>query len=160
MSIKAIGFLALLSTALVLIPSGAHLAELPNKMDFSRDEYFIAQQIYRGWALFGFVIVSALIFTLALTIRVRHVRPAFRLTLAALCCLIVGQVIFWTFTFPTNQATENWTVIQSNWVDLRARWEYSHAVGAVLNLTAFIALSFSLCDDAVFAPTRRQAHGS
>jgi hypothetical protein len=31
MSLKAVGFVALLFAALVLIPSGAHLAELPNK---------------------------------------------------------------------------------------------------------------------------------
>jgi hypothetical protein len=127
-------------SALVLIPSGAHLAELPNKMDLSRDEYFIAQQIYRGWAIFGVVIISALVFTLALTIRIRHVRSAFRLSLTAWLCLIAGQVIVWAFTFPANLATENWTVLPSNWVDLRVRWEYSHAIAAVLNLAAFIAL--------------------
>jgi hypothetical protein len=144
MSVRTVGFLAVLLGALVLIPSGAHLAELPNKMDLARDEYLVAQQIYRGWALFGFVIVSALIFTLALTIKVRHSGPAFRLALTALLCLVGGQVIFWAFTFPANQATENWTVLPSNWAALRIQWEYSHAVAAVFNLTAFIALTLAL----------------
>jgi hypothetical protein len=99
-------------------------------------------------ALFGFVIVGALLSTLALTIKLRRVRPAFRLALTALLCLIGGQAIFWAFTFPANQATENWTVLPANWAELRMQWEYSHAVGAVLNLAAFIALAIALLEGA------------
>jgi hypothetical protein len=86
--------------------------------------------------------------TLALAIRMRPFPPAFRLALTALLCLIGGQVIFWAFTFQANQATQNWTVFPfpSNWADLRVRWEYSHAAGAVLNLAAFIALTLALAD--------------
>jgi hypothetical protein len=38
-------------TALALVPAGAHLFELPNKIGLSQDRYFIVQSIYRGWAL-------------------------------------------------------------------------------------------------------------
>jgi hypothetical protein len=74
----------------------------------------------------------------------RHVRPAFSLAVIALLCLLGGQAIFWAFTFPTNQATENWTVLPTNWADLRVQWEYSHAAGAVLNLAAFVALTLAV----------------
>ena len=37
-------------TALALVPSGAHLAALPNKMAMAQAAYFVAQQIYAGWA--------------------------------------------------------------------------------------------------------------
>lgn len=141
---RVVEFAALLFAALVLIPSGAHLAELPNKMGFSRDEYLIVQQIYAGWALFGFVIFPALVSTLVFTIKVRRVRQAFRPAMTALLCLIGGQAIFWSFTFPANVATENWTMLPPNWIDLRAQWEYSHAAGAVLNLAAFVALTLAV----------------
>jgi hypothetical protein len=34
------------SATLALVPSGAHLAALPNKMAMAQAAYFIAQQIY------------------------------------------------------------------------------------------------------------------
>ena len=54
-------FLALVFIALALVPSGAHLFALPNKMDLARDQYFVVQNIYRGWALFGIVLFGALL---------------------------------------------------------------------------------------------------
>lgn len=63
--------------ALALAPAMAHLLELPNKINLSREDYLKVQQIYRGWALLGFVVVGAFLSTLALTIAVRHERKAF-----------------------------------------------------------------------------------
>lgn len=45
-------------TALALVPSGAHVAALPNKMAMAQAAYFVAQQIYAGWALFGIVLLA------------------------------------------------------------------------------------------------------
>ena len=45
--------LALLLTGLILVPSAAHLFELPGKIGLGRDAYFTVQGIYDGWALFG-----------------------------------------------------------------------------------------------------------
>jgi hypothetical protein len=36
--------------------------------------------------------------------------------LAAFSCLVAAQIVFWTVTFPANQATHNWTVIPANWM--------------------------------------------
>ena len=47
-------------TALALVPAGAHLFELPNKIGLDQEPYFIVQGIYRGWALFGIVLFGAL----------------------------------------------------------------------------------------------------
>jgi hypothetical protein len=44
-----------------LVPSGAHLFALPNKIGLAQDQYFVVQNIYRGWALFGIVLFGALI---------------------------------------------------------------------------------------------------
>ena len=64
--------------------------------------------------------------------------------LLAFLCIVGSQVVFWTFTFPANQATVNWTEIPENWEALRTRWEYSHAAGAGLNLVAMISLVLSV----------------
>jgi hypothetical protein len=69
---KASYFFSLLFAALALAPAMAHLLELPNKINLSREDYLTVQQIYRGWALLGFVVAGALLSTLALAITVRH----------------------------------------------------------------------------------------
>jgi hypothetical protein len=52
-------FFALLFAALALVPAGAHLAELSNKIDLPAADYQTVQQIYSGWALFGIVVFGA-----------------------------------------------------------------------------------------------------
>ena len=70
----------------------------------------------------------------------RQRRRRFGLALTAFLCLVGTQVVFWTFTFPANRATANWSVLPANWMALRVQWEYSHAASAVLNLIALVAL--------------------
>jgi hypothetical protein len=140
MWLKAIYFFSLLFTALALAPAMAHLLELPNKMNLSREDYLTVQQIYRGWALLGFVVVGALLSTLALTITVHQKRKAFIFALIAFLCIVGTQVVFWTYTYPANQVTNNWTMLPENWEELRYQWEFSHAAGAVLNLIASVLL--------------------
>lgn len=82
--------------------------------------------------------------TLALAVLVWHSSAEFRLIVTALACLVLALAIFFAFTFPANQATENWTARPADWETLRSQWEYSHAVGALLYLTALIALTLSL----------------
>ncbi|MEX0806296.1 MAG: DUF1772 domain-containing protein [Candidatus Binatia bacterium] len=122
----------------------AHLLELPNKINLSREDYLTVQQIYRGWALLGFVVVGALLSTLVLTIIIRQERTAFIFALIAFLCIVGTQVVFWTYTYPANAATNNWTMLPDNWLELRRQWEYSHATSAGLNLVALIALILSV----------------
>jgi hypothetical protein len=133
-------FLSLLFCALALAPALAHLLELPSKMGLPRDEYFVVQQIYRGWWMLGIVVFGALLSTLALTIVVRKRPGELGPALTAFLCIVATQAIFWTFTFPANQQTANWTLLPDNWQELRMRWEYSHAASAMLNLVAMIAV--------------------
>jgi hypothetical protein len=144
MKLKTLRFFSLFCTALVMGAALAHLLELPNKISLTRDAYFTAQQLYRGWALLGILIAAALLSTAALTIVVRHTPRVFPLTLLALLCLVGAQVVFWTFTYPANRATNNWTFLPDNWQDLRQQWEYSHAVGAGLNMGALGTLILSV----------------
>jgi len=133
-------FMSLLFVALALGPSLAHLLELPNKIGLPRDAYLTVQQIYRGWALLGIVVVGALASTLVLAILSRHEPRAFALAALAFACVVAAQVVFWVWTFPANQATANWTTLPDDWMALRTQWEYSHAAGAVFNLVAMVAL--------------------
>ena len=140
MTLNYFRFFSLLFVALALAPSAAHLLELPTKLTLSRDDYLTVQQIYRGWELLGSVVFGALLSTLALTILSRHRRRQFALALTAFLCVVGTQAVFWAFTYPTNQVTQNWTVLPQVWEPLRAQWEYSHAAGALLNLLAFIMI--------------------
>ena len=144
MWLKRIYFLSLLFVALALAPAMAHLLELLNKINLSREDYLTVQQIYRGWALLGFVVAGALLSTLALTITVRKERKPFIFAFIAFLCIARTQVVFWTCTSPANQATNNWTMLPENWVELRWQWEYSHATSAVLNLVALVTLILSV----------------
>jgi hypothetical protein len=139
MALTIARFLSLLFTALALAPALAHVLELPNKIGLSRDEYLTVQQIYRGWALLGIVVAGALLSTLTLTVMARRDRKRFVPALIAFLAIVGTQVIFWTFTYPVNQQTNNWTELPDHWMDLRRRWEYSHAASAGLNLLALIA---------------------
>jgi hypothetical protein len=144
LGLTAARFSSLLFAALALAPTLAHLLELPNKIGLSRDDYLTVQQIYRGWALLGFVVAGALVSTLVLTIMVRNRPKAFAFAVVAFLCIVGTQIAFWMFTFPANQQTSNWTVMPESWMGLRSQWEYSHAASAVLNLVALIALICSV----------------
>src|SRR5215813_1630352 len=135
-------FLSLLSTALLLGPALAHLPELPNRLKLLGADFLAVQQVYRGWAMLGFVVV-ALLSTLFLTIMVRNRPKAFAFTLIALLCIVGTQIVIWRHAYPAKQPTLNWTLLPAIWQELRQQWEYSHAASAVLNLMALGALILS-----------------
>ncbi len=143
MSKKLVQLLAIVAAALYLVPTGAHLFELPRKMALSPTEYMTVQQIYAGWELFGIVIAIALLATVANTLLVRANRRAFAWSLAAFLALAATQGLFWAFTYPVNVATRFWTVSPEPFEAARQQWEYSHAVSAVLTFVAFVAMVFS-----------------
>jgi hypothetical protein len=144
MSLRTLRLIAVLSTAVAMAAGFAHLLELPSKMLLSREEYLTVQQIYRGWALLGVVVVGALVTSSIVASRVRD-RPAeFYLTLTAAVCTALSLAIFFLFTYPSNRQTRNWTTLPDNWETLRRQWEYSHAVGAGLYFVALSALTLSL----------------
>jgi hypothetical protein len=144
MSLRVIQFLAVLLTALALIPAGAHLFELPNKMHLPRDPYLTVQGIYAGWAWFGIVDLAALVLNAVLAIRLCRHRPAVYFAWTAALCFVVFFAIFFTWTFPANQATANWTTMPDNWSGLRREWEYSHAVNAVVMLVALCSVTLAV----------------
>jgi hypothetical protein len=145
---RLLSFLAVVLTALALVPGGAHLFALPNKIALPQESYFIAQGIYRGWALLGIVLFAALLVNLVCAIVLRSQPLPFWLSLGAFLCIATTLVIFFAWTYPANQATSNWTMVPPDWESLRRQWEYSHAVNAVITFAA-------LCLATAAAVTRR-----
>jgi hypothetical protein len=133
-------FVALLATALAMGGALAHALELPNKIGLSREHYFIAQQLYRGWNQLAYLLVVEASAMVVLATRFRRTRHVFLPTVAAIGCLALAQAVFWVWTFPANIATENWTITPSNWEALRTQWEYSHLAGAGFQVLALCAL--------------------
>lgn len=140
---KSLIVLAIVIMGISLIPGGAHLFALPNKIGMSQADYFTAQQVYAGWQLVGMSWVAALIMNIILAIRLRGQRMAFVFALAALLSIVVAFVIFFTWTFPANQETENWTFVPDNWEALRTQWEYSHAANAIVVFVGFCSATLA-----------------
>lgn len=150
MRLRLAPFAAIILTALALVPAGAHLLALPNKIGLPQTEYFIAQSIYRGWALLGFMLFASLAADVVLAIQLRHDRLAFTAALAGALLIAATLVIFFIWTYPANRATENWVIAPLNWQVLRRHWEYAHAVNAVLTFLALCSVTLA----AIAAPTR------
>lgn len=144
MGLRTLQTLAIVATALALVPAGAHFFELFSKMQLGREEYFVVQGIYRGWALFGIVLFAALVLDLALTVANRHRSWPFRFALAGFLLMAATLAVFFTWTFPANQATSDWTIAPDDWEALRRQWEYAHAASAVLTFGALVAITLSV----------------
>lgn len=126
--------------AIILIPSGAHLFELPGKIGLERDAYFTVQGIYAGWALFGVPLFAAVGANAALAFAERRRDPAAARRAAAAAVLVLASlIVFFVWIFPANQATANWTQRPEAWEALRRQWEWAHAANALVVFAAFLA---------------------
>jgi hypothetical protein len=133
----------------------AHALELPNKLPMSQEDYFAAQQSYRGWSQLGFLLSIEATGILALAISYWRTPPIRWRMLAALAMLVLAQLAFWFFTFPANQATDNWTTMPADWAQLRAQWEYSHLAGAVFQVLTFCFVVLAVLRRASLRPRRK-----
>ena len=139
-------FVTVAGTALYLVPTGAHLFELPGKMALSPAEYMVVQRIYAGWQLFGIAIGIALLSALAQAAVARADRKARVWPLMACLCLAAALADFLVFTYPVNIQTHYWTVTPEAFEAARRQWEYSHAAAALLTFFALIAAILSAPD--------------
>jgi hypothetical protein len=141
MAVRIVNLFALILTALALVPYGAHLAALPNKIGMTEAQYYIAQSVYNGWAWFGAVLFPAMLINIVFAIMLRG--EGWRFVLAVLACLLMATTlfVFFTWTQPANAATQNWTLAPADWAVLRRQWEFSHAANAVLNVAAFCLIA-------------------
>jgi hypothetical protein len=132
---------ALVLTAIALIPEGAHVFEAHAKLALDRDQYMIAQSIYRGWAWFGADIIAALGACAALA----AVSPAGRdryLSAFAAFMIALSLAIFFAFVYPANRISHNWTMVPPDWEAWRAQWEWGHLAACACTFAAFLALAW------------------
>lgn len=116
--------------------------ELPPRIGLDAQAYLTVQQIHRGWPA-----------------RHRGGHGA---------DVVAGARGHGTRPPPgiRPRATVNWTFLPANWMALRAQWQYSHALSAVINLVALVALICCVLarKDSTFAlrehPARRAGFGS
>jgi hypothetical protein len=141
MKIRIVAWLAIVLTALALVPAGAHLLELPSKMKLADETYFIVQNIYRGWAWLGIVLVAALVTTIAWAALLRARGEVVTLVAIAAACVAATLAIYFAFVLPANLSTDNWTVTPQDWARLRFQWEAAHAANALLTFVALGCLA-------------------
>lgn len=144
MVLKIFQFLAVTLTALALVPSGAHLLALPNKIALLQDTYYVVQHSYRGWALLGAVLIAALIANGALALLVRNQPAPFWLAVLGCGAVAATLAIFFVWIYPANQLTANWTTVPDSWESLRRQWEYGHAANAILTFAGLCAVTCSV----------------
>jgi hypothetical protein len=142
MMLKTVMFLALVLTALALIPYGAHLFSLPNKIGMTREQYLVAQSVYSGWSMLSFILIPAMLVNIALAVMLRG-EPGFLFAVAGCLCMAATLGVFFAFTYPANVATQNWTIAPQDWERLRRSWEYSHAANAGLAFAAFCLITLA-----------------
>jgi len=114
-------------TALALVPAAAHLFALPNRIGLDSARYFTVQGIYRGWSMFGFMLLGALVANLGLALLLRRRPVPFALALTGFLLIATTLAVFFIWVYPANQATANWTTAPEDWERLRRLWECGHA---------------------------------
>ena len=136
-------FLGIILTAVAMSGAFAHLLSMTSKLAMPETAYLAAQQAYQRWDMLAIPTACALVLTLVQAQLLRMRGKAILLTGVAAVCMMLSLVVFFLFTFPANQATDNWTVLPQGWETLRKQWEYSHAAGAILWFTALCSLVLS-----------------
>ena len=81
--------------------------------------------------------------SLVLAILRRGAGRPFWLALGAFLLIAATLAIFFVWTYPANEVTQNWTIASANWTALRAQWEDAHAAGAVLTFGALCLVTAS-----------------
>jgi hypothetical protein len=133
-------FIAMLASALALGAALAHALELPNKIGLTRGEYLVAQKSYRGWDQLAWLLLVQFVSIVTMAILSRHESRILIPVILAGVFLLCAQAVFWLLTYPANVTTHNWTTLPDDWAQLRRRWEYSHAVGALFPVLATSSL--------------------
>jgi hypothetical protein len=142
-----------------VIPSAAHVLELPGKMRLSREQYLAVQPIYYpGFTVIGVaepLSIIALAVLLALSPRATS---TFWLIAGATLASMLTHLLYWILTAPVNRAWlederlsgsaqrffgARGSTNERDWTRLRDRWEQSHLYRAVTSVVAFVLLSIA-----------------
>ncbi len=145
--LRAMRFVAVMLAALTLGLGFGHLMQLPSRLGW--DQYLWVGATVQGGLYAAFGTVGALIFVATVialglnTYFVReHGRPGFGLALAAAGLFALALVLWWVLVYPVNVELAKWVngPVPADWTDYRARWEWGHAIIALVELAGFAAL--------------------
>lgn len=156
-------FIALVTTALSLTMTAAHVLEMPRKLSYSIELYSaVNSTMYLYFAIFGAIFeVGAIVAVGTLAWRARH-QPSAYWTLAAAIAVTLALVSWLILVLPVNSAVAQ----GASWSDLRLRWEIGHLVGFVFSLAGFVALAIAtvrdipVLDRAIPVETSRVIHAT
>ena len=150
MLLKATRFVAVLLAALTLGLSFCHLMQLPSRMAW--DQYLWVGST--GAVIFVATVIA--LGLLAYFVR-EHGRPGFPLALAAAVLFALALVLWWVLVYPVNVELAKWVngPVPADWTEYRARWEWGHAIIALVELIGFAALTWSVLTDTPRGPTAR-----
>jgi hypothetical protein len=153
--------LTIVFVGIALSPALAHAFEFPGKKRLNRETYVTVQTIYYpGFTLLGVAEPVGLIAAIVLLLLTPRETASFWLTLVASIGLLGMQLVYWTFTHPTNKswlqaagttvgdlgagffafdpAGRSASQTNAGWTKLRDRWEYSHIARAALAFLSFL----------------------
>ncbi len=153
MLLKGTRFVAIMLAALTLGLSFCHLMQLPSRLGW--DQYLWVGSTVQGglYAAFGSVIFVATVIALGLLAYFtrEHGRPGFKLALSAAVLFALALVLWWVLVYPVNVELAKWVngPVPADWTDYRARWEWGHAIIAVVELIGFAALIAAVLADTV-----------
>lgn len=156
-------FTTLLLAAIGMIMGGAHVLELPPRMQYDPELYAtVTRTLYFYFGLIGSVIqVGTILAAAVLSFLVRG-RPTFRLTLLGTLGLVLSLALWFMFVAPVN--AEWLRVIESDptsvpaaYERLRPRWEYGHVAAFSAWFLGFCLLLLSVVKETPADRNRRSA---
>ena len=149
MPFRRLRFVVLLLAALTLTMEAAHVLELPQKMHYTPELYAaVNSTMYRYFALVGGPLTILTFVTgAALVVALRN-HPGFRWTLAGVLAYFIAFGVWLAVVEPVNRTVAAAFAgdpgsLPRLWTTARARWEYGHAAGFVLELFGLASLLWS-----------------
>jgi len=140
----------LLLASLTLTLEAAHVLELPQKMRYGPELYgAVNSTMYRYFALVGGPLtILTLLGGAGLVVALRN-QPGFRWLLAGVVAYFVAFGVWIAVVEPVNSTVASAFAndpgsLPRLWMVLRARWEYGHATGFVLELLGLSGLFWSV----------------
>jgi hypothetical protein len=146
-------------TAMAMTAAGAHVLELRPKTQYEPSLYVrLHRTLYPNFGrVAGPAEALALLSTTGLAWWTRRRPATSRWAAAAAGSLAAAHAVFWSVVQPVNVEMMRWPLdaIPDDWSRWRDRWEYAHAVRAVLVTFALGAVTWALlADDAEGQPGR------
>jgi hypothetical protein len=143
-------FISLMLAAFSLSLSMTHLLELPQRMQFNQQLWVrvtVVENVYKLFGTVGAVFeITAIMTAIILTFLVRNRGSTFYWTLGGAILLVLAFVSWIVFIAPMNAEFAKWLTnpISADWTQYRDRWEYAHALNAVIKIIAVGSLAISV----------------